>query len=390
MGRVENGDLNLQPDFQRGEVWGPPKKRRLIDSILREWHIPPVHVIVDPESERLEVLDGQQRLAAIRDFFNNELAIDGSFKPTDERISKLDGLVYEQLPQIVRRRFENYTIRIIRIEDFTPEEPGELFYRLNQPTNLTSAEQRNAFYGPSRRQVKELVSNFESYGLNYSVLGFKNARMAYDDIVAKVCCCLHLETLNTKITAGLVTEHYRSAEPFSDRAVQKTDFALGLLGKILNLDTNIKFNKATIFSWLIFLSQFEDAYRIPPIGSLSQFLLDFENTRQAARGSHHQLFGHYGDFQFFNLQTKRNLVLLFNDRASSRVADVSSVILRDFIIWVFYLSSGRYEQVNLGNKNAKISRALSHLEELQQDPLESDFSERLSTLLIELQWGAKL
>lgn len=24
--RIKGGDINLQPDFQRGEVWGSPKK----------------------------------------------------------------------------------------------------------------------------------------------------------------------------------------------------------------------------------------------------------------------------------------------------------------------------------------------------------------------------
>jgi uncharacterized protein with ParB-like and HNH nuclease domain len=62
--RICSGDLDLQPNFQRGEVWPTQKKRKLIDSILRDWHVPPVHVVVS-ERGRQEVLDGQQRLAAI-------------------------------------------------------------------------------------------------------------------------------------------------------------------------------------------------------------------------------------------------------------------------------------------------------------------------------------
>ncbi|WEL43147.1 DUF262 domain-containing protein [Pseudomonas sp. CBSPBW29] len=66
--RINSGEVDLQPDFQRGEVWSKSKKQRLIDSILRDWHVPPIHVIEDNYTGRLEVLDGQQRLAAIRDF----------------------------------------------------------------------------------------------------------------------------------------------------------------------------------------------------------------------------------------------------------------------------------------------------------------------------------
>jgi len=67
MNRIKNNDMDLQPDFQRGEIWTSQKKRKLIDSILRGWKIPPIHVVQDVKAID-EVLDGQQRLAAIRDF----------------------------------------------------------------------------------------------------------------------------------------------------------------------------------------------------------------------------------------------------------------------------------------------------------------------------------
>jgi hypothetical protein len=151
VGRIRNGDLDLQPEFQRGEVWPLIKKKRLIDSILRNWHIPPIHVVVDEEGRQV-VLDGQQRLVSIRDFVDGKFAIDGSIEPSDASIKLLDGLSYETLPPEVRRSFDQFTIRVFRITDYSPEEPGELFFRLNQMTYLTAAEQRNAFFGPVRQQ----------------------------------------------------------------------------------------------------------------------------------------------------------------------------------------------------------------------------------------------
>src|SRR5882762_8225451 len=136
--RIKNGDLDLQPDFQRGEVWGDPKKRRLIDTILREWHVPPIHVIELENSACQVVLDGQQRLVAIRDFVEGKITIDGTIQPSSEEIARLNGFTYETLPPEWRRRFDRYTLRVIRIVDYTTDEPAELFYRLNQPTNLTS------------------------------------------------------------------------------------------------------------------------------------------------------------------------------------------------------------------------------------------------------------
>jgi len=77
VGRINKNDLDLQPEFQRGEVWGTAKKQRLIDSILRDWHIPPIHVIENTDTARQEVLDGQQRLAANRDFAPGEFPVHG-------------------------------------------------------------------------------------------------------------------------------------------------------------------------------------------------------------------------------------------------------------------------------------------------------------------------
>ena len=64
-----------------------------------------------------------------------------------------------------------------------PEEPGELFYRLNQLTNLTAAEQRNAFFGPVRKQIKDLVQLIKTRPDFERRIGFSNARMSYDDVL---------------------------------------------------------------------------------------------------------------------------------------------------------------------------------------------------------------
>ncbi|MFP5849763.1 DUF262 domain-containing protein, partial [Salmonella sp. 741265066_PST] len=47
--RIKNEQIDLQPDFQRGEVWTSSKKKLLIDTILREWQVPPIHVILNDD-----------------------------------------------------------------------------------------------------------------------------------------------------------------------------------------------------------------------------------------------------------------------------------------------------------------------------------------------------
>ena len=218
--RIRGGEIDLQPDFQRGEVWSVPKKQRLIDSILRDWHIPPIHVIVEPSTGRQLVLDGQQRLAAIRDFMDGNFTVDGRIEPEIAELKEQHGKRFSTLVTDLKRRFEQFTIRVFRITDYKPEEPGELFYRLNQPTALTAAEQRNAFYGDTRRQTKELVSALYKAGLDEGFWGFTNARMSYDDILARAAMVLESNSLKKRVSASTLADRFRSGHAFDSNAIE--------------------------------------------------------------------------------------------------------------------------------------------------------------------------
>lgn len=350
--RIERGDLDLQPNFQRGEVWTRAKKQRLIDSILRGWHVPPVHVVEIKNSGQEEVLDGQQRLVSIRDFMRDQFSVDGRSVPFEPEIMELDGLRYSELPELIRRRFDRFSIRVLRIYEYSSEEPAELFYRLNQLTALTSAEQRNAFFGPAREQIKDLVTKFESRGLSKDVIGFSNARMAYDDTFARVALTLEKGSLFYKITSNDLTTFYRSGDEFSPRVMRSLSQALGMLvGASYTIRNQVRYNKATLYSWLIFFARAQRSFEIRLDEShWGNFIDAFENSR---------LLGD-ADFFFPSLKppishTVEWLLSIYADRAASRVADVSSVVLRDVAIWVSYYHWGR--TVNQ-RPQSKESRAL--------------------------------
>lgn len=119
---IKNGELDLRPNFQRGEVWTINKKKLLIDSILREWYVPPVHTVALSEG-KAEVLDGQQRLTAIKDFLDNQFAVDGHIEPKDEEITELHGKKFKNLPPNVQKRIERFGIKIYEITEYNHGEP---------------------------------------------------------------------------------------------------------------------------------------------------------------------------------------------------------------------------------------------------------------------------
>lgn len=328
--RINSGEIDLQPDFQRGEVWSKSKKQRLIDSILRDWHVPPIHVIEDNYNGRLEVLDGQQRLAAIRDFVAGDFALDGNLDPGDSDLVDMHGLKYKDLPYIYRRRFNHFSIRLFRVVDYRAGEPGELFFRLNQPTSLTGAEQRNAFYGPIRSQIKDLVARLENNNLDKRFLGFSNSRMAYDDVLSRVAFTIDRRSLEVKITSGDLAELYRSEDPLGYRAVGCVEHIIDMFSDVERKGyPPIRFNKATLATWMIFIAR----CIIHNVQWMkADTLLDFMHYFEIRSKSFD-----YPEGEVVGRLSSEHLFYLYHSRSSSRVSDVSSVMIRDAVVWLLFV-----------------------------------------------------
>ncbi|QCB94501.1 DUF262 domain-containing protein [Cellulomonas shaoxiangyii] len=323
VGRIRRGAIDLQPNFQRGEVWGRAKQQRLVDSVLRGWHIPPVHLVAR-EDGGYDVLDGQQRLTALRDFSLGKFAVDGHIEPLDSKMAMLHGLRYEELPPHVRGRYDTFSIRVLELHNFQPEEPHELFFRLNQPTSLTEAEKRNAFIGGARNQVKELVSWAVDAGMRPERLGFSNSRLAYDDIIARFLLTIEQSSLNEKITAQRVTYRYRGEDGFSEDIIGLARDSLSFFLSQSFLGAGVahpKPNKATLHTWLCFAAGMSRWGDLGEIGGVASDAIEHIERSRSSR-------------DFSSTIAMGAALAVFHDRSTARVADVSSVVLRDLIAWM--------------------------------------------------------
>lgn len=376
--RIASAELDLQPDFQRGEVWSEKKRQRLIDSVLRGWHIPPIHVIEIAGTGKEEVLDGQQRLAAIRDFVGGVFRIDGRLPPFDKNIEALDGLSFAELPSDLQRRFNRFAIRQFRLTDYSAEEPAEIFFRLNQPTSLTTAEQRNAFVGRARAQVKELVAQAATAGIDEKTIGFSNSRMAYDDVFARICLASERRSIRRKITAGDLTTYYREADGFSAEAVTRVLGAIRQLAEALRaVDTPQRLNKATLFSWLWFLlASMEWRVDVGSAIDVGTILRVVESIRPYARAG-------IGENELAASANILGLLSVYDDRATSRVADVSSVVARDVVLWT--IASMSIPQQDTLNDARRWSALVSLGRRVGQEP--GSANDAVDEFLRETQWG---
>ncbi len=66
-GKMSNGDFEV-PAYQREFTWESERKSRFIESILMNLPIPFLFFWENPESGKLEIVDGSQRLRTIQEY----------------------------------------------------------------------------------------------------------------------------------------------------------------------------------------------------------------------------------------------------------------------------------------------------------------------------------
>lgn len=365
---INSGNLDLQPDFQRGEVWDGKRRQRLVDTVLRDWYVPAIHIVVDPRDGHEAVLDGQQRLVALRDFVADGFVVDGHIQPDDETIRALHGLHFSELPPSRQHAFLTFDLPVVRLTDFKPQEPNELFFRLNQSYNLTPPEKRNALHGPARDQVRDLVKELEDVLFRKELVGFNNLRLAYDDIVARTCVAVEMGTLRRHINNSTVEEFYRDREfsPGTLAGIRRASSALS--EQIQAAGGHAKFNKGTLQTWLIYCHWAPlSTGPIPP-----ELFVAFESSRLSIRRGE-------GD-PLSNADRIRDIISLYDDRASYRVTDVSSVLIRDAAIHLFSCGT-------LGTPPVRGSDAFLH--RLQMDR-STEAQPLLDEFLAQSHWGEPL
>lgn len=140
--------VNLTPEYQRRLVWDKRKKSLFIESLLMNVPVPPIF-LYEYDLNRYEVMDGQQRLNAILEFYRDELVLSGLTK-----WSALNGRKRSECPAVIRRGLDR---RRVSATVLIPESQGqqeapfdvrrEVFERLNTGgLGLNAQELRHALY----------------------------------------------------------------------------------------------------------------------------------------------------------------------------------------------------------------------------------------------------
>lgn len=154
--------MDVSPFYQRRLRWDKVKQSQLIESFLINIPVPPI-ILYEREYNSYEVMDGQQRITAIKDFYNNNLKLEGL-----ELWSELNGRTYQELPSKIKAGIDRRAISsIVLITESTSSEEEAFFLkqitfeRLNTGgVKLSRQEIRNCIYsGKFNQLLFELAKN---------------------------------------------------------------------------------------------------------------------------------------------------------------------------------------------------------------------------------------
>jgi hypothetical protein len=179
--------LNIRPEYQRRLRWTDEQKSKLIESLLLNIPIPPIF-LYENSAARYEVMDGQQRLNAVREFFSNDYPL-ASLKV----LSPLNGLRCNQCSPRIKRALDrsNLSAIVLLLESENEKPKGEqsnrltltdirrlIFDRLNTGgTKLNPQEIRNALNPGNFNNVIIELTRFDLFTEVFGIPPYRGSEL---------------------------------------------------------------------------------------------------------------------------------------------------------------------------------------------------------------------
>lgn len=279
-----NGQLKLDPGFQRDSVWTLSDRKKLIESLLQNYPIPSVFLYRENNNGKLHynVIDGKQRIETVL-MFQGAGRFRGSRFVAKGRLGPDDGIEEWDLTRMRNRGHEH---RLMGYKFQTVEITGELgdiidlFVRINSTgKRLTGAEKRHArfFRSDFLKQAGRLAERKRRFFLESRILSRGQiSRMKHVELVCELMVSLQSNGLINKKKAldGVIGGQVIDLRTLH-RVIQETVRVLNLVKKVLpDIRTTRFANSADFYSLFVFL------WELDREGSI---LTGLKRNRQAQR-----------------------------------------------------------------------------------------------------------
>ncbi|EJU04060.1 hypothetical protein DACRYDRAFT_20725 [Dacryopinax primogenitus] len=171
---MKSGEIDLNAEYQRDVVWPEKNQSKLIDSILRNYYIPPVVFSkIDKGMNEVKIcVDGKQRLTSILKFMNSEvhyISRKTGHKYYWDRVRGVKGA--QILPDAWKSEFERAQMTTVSFTDLSPYEERDIFQRVQLGMALSTPEKWQALQGPWPDFMRQLrLSYFSNENRDSNIL----------------------------------------------------------------------------------------------------------------------------------------------------------------------------------------------------------------------------
>lgn len=230
-GMLDSKKYDLNPEYQRRKRWSNERKSRLIESFIMNVPIPPVF-LYEIDYSIYEVMDGQQRLTAIYDFYKGKFKLEGL-----EYWQELNGRNCENLPDQIKKGIDRRYLSSIVLLQETAKSTVEaeflkqiVFGRLNSGgEKLTPQETRNALLNGKFNQLCiKLAKNdcfrnmwklpLESEGEEKLLKSEPYRKMEDVELVLRFFAYRHISNLST--IDKFLDEYLKQANSYTDQTIE--------------------------------------------------------------------------------------------------------------------------------------------------------------------------
>ncbi|NUN68244.1 MAG: DUF262 domain-containing protein [Bacteroidetes bacterium] len=189
--KLRKGDIVI-PAFQRAFVWKEEDASSFIESLILGLPVPGIFLATEQKTNRMLVIDGQQRLKSLLFFY------EGYFDPKKEEKKQkvfklvnvqpqLEGKTYQTLEEKDKRRLDNSIIHATIIKQESPKDGDtsiyHIFHRLNAGGMILKPQEirRAAFHGA----FLDVISALNDYHNWRKIFGKKNRRLKDEELILR-------------------------------------------------------------------------------------------------------------------------------------------------------------------------------------------------------------
>lgn len=265
--KIKSNNLILRPSFQRKLVWRKNHKFNFIKTILDNFPFPEIYISTgDINTETMAeieiVVDGQQRLSAIRDYidgigdFENQKAI----RP------------FDKLEDDEKKVFLSYKVIVRELGLLEEEVVKDIFQRINSTEySLNQMEKINSSYNNNEFLIfsKKLLDNcYEGANADLCTIScfFEINKIFTDNDIRRmldlqfimlIVISLEIGYFNRTTEINNFLEKYNESFDIADKAQTELLFIVNFINDLSLDNKSYWLNKANIFSLIIELSKID-------------------------------------------------------------------------------------------------------------------------------------